>query len=86
LKKRFPLLKVGNHYPIESPIKIHGACVAVLVDLLISNVHFSLVYISVYACMEMWRHSPWYMFNWSGCMHIILYLSIHYGHNVYCTT
>ncbi|KAM0896166.1 hypothetical protein ACQ4PT_023362 [Festuca glaucescens] len=27
LKKRFPLLKVGNHYPIESQIRIHAACV-----------------------------------------------------------
>ncbi|KAM0899406.1 hypothetical protein ACQ4PT_021280 [Festuca glaucescens] len=27
LKKRFPLLKVGNHYPIESQIRIHAACI-----------------------------------------------------------
>lgn len=28
LKKRFQILKVANHYPIESQMKIHAACVA----------------------------------------------------------
>ena len=27
LKKRFQILKVGNHYPIESQMKIHATCV-----------------------------------------------------------